>query len=252
MSARVLVVDDDDVGRATMADLLRLEGYRVDEAAGGREALDRLAVQPYDVVLLDLKMPGVDGVAVLRGAAESAPETEIVVFTAHGSMESAIQAVRHGAYDYLLKPASTQEVVACIARAAERRQERARERRLIESSQAALAELLDAGGGVDRVRWAETVLEPATRRLSGPLGEAELTPAELRLLLALLRQRGRVVEYVALVDQVQGYTVDAWEAPGMLRPVVSRLRHKVELVGGDPGRISTVRGSGYVLEGRGE
>ena len=248
MTSRVLVVDDDDVGRATMADLLRLEGYRVDDAAGGRQALDRLAGEPYDVVLLDLKMPGVDGVAVLQGAAEVAPETQIVVFTAHGSMETAIQAIRHGAYDYLLKPASTAEVVACIARAAAHHEERARERRLLESSAAALADVRAAGNGGDRVQWAGMALEPATRRLSGPQGEAELTPAELRLLLALLRRRGHVAEYVALVDQVQGYTVDAWEAPGMLRPVVSRLRHKVRLVGGQPGRIATVRGSGYVLE----
>ncbi len=146
MSSRVLVVDDDDVGRATMADILRLEGYQVDEAGGGREALARLARDAYDVVLLDLKMPGVDGVAVLQGAAEVAPETQVVVFTAHGSMESAIQAVRHGAYDYLLKPASAADVVACIARAAARRQARSRERRLVQSSEAALAELRGADG----------------------------------------------------------------------------------------------------------
>jgi DNA-binding response OmpR family regulator len=198
-------------------------------------------------MLLDLKMPGVDGVAVLRQSADIAPETQVVVFTAHGSMESAIQAVRHGAYDYLLKPASTAEVVACITRAAERGQQRARERRLIEDPTSAFLEGRLADGGEDRVEWSNVVLETRTRRLSGPRGELELTPAELRLLVSLLRRPGQVAEYTALVNQVQGYRVDAWEAPGMLRPVVSRLREKIRRIGGPAQAISTVRGVGYVL-----
>jgi len=248
MAPRILVVDDDATGRATMAELLRLEGYLVDEASGGRAALERLAVEAYDVMLLDLKMPDLDGVAVLKGAAQIASETQAVVFTAHGSMESAIQAVRHGAYDYLLKPASTAEVVACIARALERGQARARQRRLAEHAQAALAELGRDGQAAEQIEWAGVTLATSTRRLTGPRGEVELTPAEHRLLLAHLRRRGRVADYGALVDQVQGYRVDAWEAPGMLRPVVSRLRRKVRHVGGPADGIATIRGVGYVLE----
>jgi DNA-binding response OmpR family regulator len=238
MAARVLVVDDDDVGRMTLSEILHLEGFEVAEADGGRAALERLREGGFDVMLLDLKMPDLDGVAVLEQASELAPETEVIVFTAHGSLESAIQAVRHGAYDYLLKPTGTQEILETVRRAAERRAQKAAARPGAGPGETVPAELELPGLSLDVDR----------RWLQGGGGGVELTPAETRLLLSLYRRRGQVITCEALVAEVQGYPVESWEAPAMIRPLVSRLRDKLKQAGGDPDCIGTVRGSGYVLQ----
>lgn len=254
MAERVLVVDDDELGRRTLAEILMLEGFDVVEAEGGRAAIEALGFSPFDVVLLDLKMPDVDGVAVLEAASHLAPDAQVIVFTAHGSLESAIEAVRHGAFDYLLKPVSSREIVACVRRAVEKRRSLLRRQRLLAHLEQAMREL-QAGEGPGEahvVTIGEIRLDASRRRLVRGEQEVELTPAELRLLLALHRQRGRVVGYRELVDQVQGYQVEAWEAPAMVRPVVSRLREKLRQVGGEAESIETVRGSGYVLRDSGE
>jgi DNA-binding response OmpR family regulator len=240
VAARVLVVDDDDVGRMTLTEILHLEGFEVVEAEGGRAALERLREGGYDVMLLDLKMPDLDGVAVLQQTADLAPETEVIVFTAHGSLESAIQAVRHGAYDYLLKPTSTQDILETVRRAAERKEQKAK---AAEAAAPGIREDLPPEIELGGLR-----LDVDRRFLACEAGGVELTPAEMRLLLALFRRQGKVVSCEDLVREVQGYTVEAWEAPAMIRPVISRLRLKLKQAGGSAESIGTVRGTGYLLE----
>jgi DNA-binding response OmpR family regulator len=251
---QVLVVDDDDVGRRTLAEILRLEGLEVEEASGGREAIRRLGESAYDVMLLDLKMPEVDGLAVLEVSERGAPDTQVIIFTAHGSLESAIQAVRHGAYDYVLKPTSSREILASVKRAIERRQglRRDREEAVRKAQPPATAEEGGLHGGEEEVILGEIRLEVERRRLLGRERSVELTPAEMRLLLALRGRQGHLVDHRELVERVQGYQVESWEAAAMVRPVVSRLRRKLLLVGASPGWIVTVRGAGYLLaEGEG-
>jgi DNA-binding response OmpR family regulator len=240
---RVLVVDDDDVGRMTLSEILHLEGFEVAEADGGRAALERLREGGFDVMLLDLKMPDLDGVAVLEQTADLSPETEVIVFTAHGSLESAIKAVRHGAYDYLLKPTGTQEILATVRRAAERRAQKAGAHLGVGAAAGASAAGLPGELDLPGLR-----LDVDRRWLQGGGQGVELTPAETRLLLTLYRRRGSVVTCDELVGEVQGYTVESWEAPGMIRPLVSRLRDKLKQAGGNPDCIGTVRGSGYILQ----
>lgn len=232
MAARVLVVDDEDVGRQTLAEILRLEGFEVSEASGGRQALAALAARPFEVMLLDLKMPDLDGVSVLEQAATLAPSTRVIVFTAHGSLDSAIQAVRRHAADYLLKPTASEDVLAVV-------------RRVV--AEAGAAPGLPAGLAGRTLHAGELALDLDTRRLRGSQSELVLTPAEARLFAALHAQRGRVVGHAELVRQVQGYAVESWEAPAMLRPVISRLREKVREAGGPEDWIATVRGAGYLM-----
>src|SRR5690348_15195924 len=101
---RILVVDDQRNMRATTAMLLRSEGYDVREAGGGEEALSSLSEREADVLLTDLKMEPMDGLALLTKALENAPKMQVIVMTAYGSIESAVEAMRRGAYDYLTKP----------------------------------------------------------------------------------------------------------------------------------------------------
>ncbi|HET8722929.1 MAG TPA: sigma-54 dependent transcriptional regulator [Anaeromyxobacteraceae bacterium] len=119
--ARVLVVDDQRNMRVTTAMLLRQAGLDVAEADGGEEALARLAAEPFDVVLTDLRMGEVGGMDVLRGALELSPSVQVIVMTAFGSIESAVEAVRQGACDYLTKPFQSEELRLRVGRAVERR-----------------------------------------------------------------------------------------------------------------------------------
>ena len=116
----VLVVDDQRNMRATTALVLRSEGYQVSEAQDGNEALALLSGTPVDLLLTDLKMEPMDGLTLARRALEVSPQTQVVVMTAYGSIESAVQAMRLGAYDYVAKPFKDGELVHRVEQALER------------------------------------------------------------------------------------------------------------------------------------
>ena len=118
--ARVLVVDDQRNMRATTAMLLRAAGYEVLEANDGEEALRLLGNSGVDLLLTDLKMEPMDGMSLLRRGLEISPQTQVILMTAFGSIESAVEAMRHGAYDYVTKPFQERELVHRVARAVER------------------------------------------------------------------------------------------------------------------------------------
>jgi len=117
---KVLLVDDDEFALWGMAKVLGGEGYQVVTAASGSEALELLKQDSFDLVLTDLKMPGVDGLEVLRQAKEIAPQAIVLILTGYASLESAIEALREGAYDYLVKPCSGDELKLKIERGLER------------------------------------------------------------------------------------------------------------------------------------
>ncbi len=120
--ARVLVVDDEKGLRSFLSGCLSTEGHKVDEAADGEAALVRLRAQAYDLMITDLKMPGMDGLALLEAAFVEQPDLQAILLTAHGTVEGAVQAMRLGAFDYLQKPVSgPAEVRLLAARALERR-----------------------------------------------------------------------------------------------------------------------------------
>lgn len=117
----VLIVDDERVIRESFSRVLLKEGYTVTAVESGRLALERAADEPFDIVLLDLKMPGLDGMETLRHLKEIDPEVVSIMITGYPTIESAVQAVKLGAYDYLTKPSSPDELRIAVARAAERR-----------------------------------------------------------------------------------------------------------------------------------
>ena len=117
---RVLVVDDDQFALRSIAKVLEGESYQVATAASGSEAIDLLKQDSFDLILADLKMPGIDGLEVLRQTREIAPQAVVLIFTGYASLESAIEALREGAYDYLVKPCSTDELRLKIEKGLER------------------------------------------------------------------------------------------------------------------------------------
>ena len=110
MMARVLVADDEAKLGKLVAEALELDGHAVSRAQGGRAALVELAARPYDVVITDLRMPEVDGLQVLREARRKEPPPEVIVMTAYGTAESAVEAMKSGAADYLTKPFAMDEL----------------------------------------------------------------------------------------------------------------------------------------------
>jgi len=125
--ARILIVDDERTTRHTLARLFERMGYRADKAASGQKALEHLAHQRFDLVILDLQMPGMDGLEVLKTARPLSPDTVFIILTAYGTLESAITAIRHGAFDYLLKPSSVKDIVHAVKAGLAERQRQLRQ-----------------------------------------------------------------------------------------------------------------------------
>ncbi len=260
MKGRILIVDDEPATRHTLQELLQLEGYDVESVAGGREALQALQQGKYDVMILDLRMPDVDGEEVLRRLGPLGLDVGVIMLTGHGSLESAIEALRHQAYDYLLKPVQPQDLLKSVRRTLERVQTQRRNRRLLGQLEQMLRQIQDegfSGGAYSR----EGEVMPATlelpngvvvdlgrRKLRYGKVEVHLTPTEARLLHILLQHRDQVLSHQILVEFVHGYRVEPWEAPEILRPIVSRLRRKLEKVPRGRQWIVSVRGTGYMLD----
>jgi two-component system response regulator HydG len=118
---KILVVDDQRNMRTTLAMMLRGAGYEVDEAASGEQGRENGATGAYDVVITDLRMGDYDGIDVLRGVKEAQPMTEVIVMTAYGTIENAVEAMRAGAFDYIQKPFTEQELIVKVSRALESR-----------------------------------------------------------------------------------------------------------------------------------
>lgn len=133
--ARILVVDDEDRFRQSLCRLLRAEGYPVEAACDGGEALNKLVTGQFDVVLLDMKMPGMSGAEVFGEIQLQGFDVETVCLTGHTSISDAMELLHNGVFDYLLKPASLPEIVNTV--------QRAMERKLLRHGEIGLTELLD-------------------------------------------------------------------------------------------------------------
>lgn len=238
--ANLLVVDDEPVERQALTEILRLEGYYVASVGNGEAAIDYVRLNNVDIVLLDLRMPGMGGLDVAKVINRIAPDVEIIVLTAYGSMETAIDALRHRVHDYLLKPASPTQILESVERGLARHQHkiRARERAFTGSEDENAVIALDDG----------IVIDFGRRLVKFNSQTVFLTPAEGRLLKILVENMGRVFSHRDLVLLVQGYSATQQEAPEILRPLVSRLRQKLMDIPTLAERIVSVRGTGYLFD----
>jgi two-component system, NtrC family, response regulator PilR len=118
-AASVLVVEDNELERQITAETLREEGFRVEEAPNGKRAMEQLALGQFDVVLTDLMMPGMSGEELLDAVRQTYPGSQVVMLTAHGTIESAVKAMKNGAFSYLEKPTDREKLVAAVGKAAE-------------------------------------------------------------------------------------------------------------------------------------
>ncbi|WP_405941254.1 response regulator transcription factor [Streptomyces sp. NBC_00207] len=229
VTGRVLVVDDDPTVSEVVAGYLERAGYTVERAADGPAALDAAARHRPDLVVLDLMLPGMDGLEVcrrLRARADGRPSVPVVMLTARGDEDDRILGLEVGADDYVTKPFSPRELVLRV---------RSVLRRASSAAPAGEPRLMAAGLAVD----------PAARRATRDGAELPLTLREFDLLVYFLRHPGQVCDRERLMREVWG-----WDF-GDLSTVtvhVRRLRSKIEKDPADPQLIRTVWGAGYRFE----
>lgn len=242
MKSNILVVDDENVARQSLTDILKLEGYNVASASNGQAAVEHVRTHPIDLMIVDLRMPGMDGLEVVQVVNQVAPDTEIVLLTAFASTDSAVKALRLRVHDYLMKPAAPAQVIASVKKGLARRmaklQSKSNSGEVAEIDETAIEYKLKDG----------TVVDLSRRQIRTGKKVEHLTPAEGRLLRILMENSGKVFSHRELVLLVQGYDTSQREAPEILRPLVSRLRHKLEKFPALSERVASVRGTGYLYE----
>lgn len=242
MKSNILVVDDEPVARQSLTDILRLEGFSVNSVPNGQAAVEYVRTNAVELIVVDLRMPGMDGLEVIQVVNQISPETEVILLTAFGTTETAIQALRLRVHDYLLKPAPPAQVVSSVKKGLVRREARLKARGGGISS-------MDVDEGISDFSLKDgTHIDLSRRQIRKKDQIVHLTPAEGRLLKVLIDNPGRVYSHRELVLLVQGYDTSQREAPEILRPLVSRLRHKLEPFAALSDRIISVRGTGYLYE----
>jgi two-component system OmpR family response regulator len=223
---RILVVDDEEHITELLAMGLGFNGFDVERQATGRAALDAVALQRPDLIVLDVMLPDLDGFEVakrLRQAEGAGTRTPIIFLTARDTTADKVEGLRLGSDDYVTKPFSIEE--------------------LIERVRAVLRRSSGAGPGAARLSYADLELDEETRDIWRAGKLIELTPTEYKLLHYLLSNARRVLTRDQILEHVWEYTF-AGNA-SVLETYISYLRHKIDAV--DPPLIHTVRGVGYSL-----
>ena len=261
--ARVLTVDDEASIRLTLTAMLRRAGYDVASAENGEEAVALLERQTFDLMLVDLKMPGMDGMQVVAAARQRQPDIAIIVLTGHGSLDTAIEGLHQGVFDYMLKTAEPAQVIERVKAGLEARQQQQRQKTLLDVVGSAVQELRGAaspaGDTSGPSNAGERILTIGALRLDAwrqiaSLAERTLplTPTEFRVLLCLAEHAGSMMSYTQLVRCAQGYDAEELEAGELIKPHIHHLRQKLEPDPSTPRYILNVRGKGYMLSPMGE
>jgi DNA-binding response OmpR family regulator len=236
-AVNTLVVDDEASIRFFLEETLQQLGHKVVTAANGEEALDRLREASFDLVVLDLMLGGrVDGIRVLESVKWRWPETVVVILTAHGSLDSALAAIREGVDGYLLKPAEPEDLWQTVQTALERRTRLARPQPVEEQEHV--------------LRHGPFTID-LDRQLVIKDGEAlELTSSEFDLLAHLVKNAYRAISPQELVRVVRQYdSEDLYESRQIIKWYIHRLRQRVESNPSNPVHIITARGVGYRFVG---
>jgi DNA-binding response OmpR family regulator len=260
-ACKILVMDDEMVLRQTLARILQQAGFEVTTAENGEQGLAFLETTTFDLVYLDIRMPGLTGLAVLKRIHASHPDLPVVLFTAQPDLNSAVEALRSGATDYLLKPLKPEVILERTKTILAVRQKEQRKRALqaqIETLQAELRSLAGeedaalpparAAASPDRyLKRGALVLDLHARRLSIGERTVSLPPTSFDYLLVLARHSPQVVDYQTLVAEAQGFQAEPTEARELSKWHIHHIRQAIEPDERHPTHLFNVRGSGYRL-----
>jgi DNA-binding response OmpR family regulator len=269
----ILVIDDEPHLRRSLMLILQRAGYQVTIAGSASEARHYLQAGPYDLIFLDLKMPEVDGLTFLAEIRTRYPDLPVLILTAHATLESAMEAVRQGARDYLLKPIRPEAILARVAQVLEAQARPRRQREIASQLDQLVTELkyLDGPQAPDQsadvaapstpaAAPIATTLEPDrylqrgrltldlhTRRVLLRDQQILLPPVTFDYLVTLMRHSPNPVTYETLVEESQGFRVSRTEAREIARGRIHALRKALEQDQRRPEFVITVRNTGYNL-----
>lgn len=258
---RILVADDEEGTRKAIMRALQLSGYAVWGATNGNEVFSILENEQIDLLLLDLRMPEMDGLQVMQQIIQDRSELIVIVLTAHATLESAITAVKAGAFDYLKKPQPIASIKLAIQEALERKTTETRRQQLLQIARETIETLQEGeqkSGKVDPRRkiksWPNSVFSLLCQQrllhvqCNGEQHIIELTADQCAILSLLAERPGKVFTAESIAHEALGYPdLDAFESLSIVRPHIQRLRRRLKSSAECAGFIKTVRGSGYLL-----
>jgi len=262
LTGRILVIDDEPALRQSFTRILQKAGHDVTTAANGKEGLSLVSEHPFDLVYLDIRMPDMNGLDILKSIHEKFPELPVILFTAQPDLNSALEALRHGAKDYLLKPLKPEVMVERTELVLVDQQKERRKRELQQKIDALQSELSilenkdekqektdqQVNNLDDRfLKRGDLVLDLLARRLTVKGTPAELPPTSFDYLLSLARHAPNLVDYQTIVSEAQGYETDAREAQELTKWHIHNIRQAIEPDMRKPIYVINVRGTGYRL-----
>lgn len=227
---RILLVEDEPTIRTAVRDALRSQGHDVDDTIDGAEGLRRARQGGYDLIVLDLMLPGLDGLEVCRALRRDGNRTPIIVLTARGGEDDRVRGLQVGADDYVAKPFSVRELLARVA------------------AQLRRGEWGAAASGPARLEAGDVTVDLG--RLEARRGSEAveaLTPREVEILRYLALHRGRIVSRAEFLTAVWGYPAGAAIETRTVENTIVKLRHKVERDPRRPALVLTVHGAGWKL-----
>jgi two-component system OmpR family response regulator len=225
---RLLVIEDDRQAAAYVAKGLAESGHSVDTAHNGGDGLLLAASTPYDLLIVDRMLPGLDGLALVKTLRATGNATPILFLSALGEVDDRVKGLRAGGDDYLVKPYAFSELLARIEALGRRPRDTA---------------------PTTVLQVADLAMDLLTRRVTRSGREIDLQPREFRLLEELMRHAGQVMTRTMLLEKVWDYSFDP--QTNVIDVHISRLRQKIDK-GYDPPLIHTVRGAGYSLRAPGQ
>ncbi len=260
----ILIIDDEPKLARSLALILQRAGYRVSTAATAHEGLQALQAGAFDLVFLDIKLPDQSGIQLLPQIRSLYPDMPVIILTAHASLETAIEAVRSGATDYLLKPIDPEAILARVKKIHEDLQQPKRRREISNKIQSLLEELHTAESGVTSpfglstpsspndptrfIKRGDLVLDLHTRHVALRDRDIPMAPSTFDYLVTLTRHSPQPVPYDTMVMESQGYQgLSRIEAKEITRWQVHELRKALEEDVRHPQLIITVRDIGYRL-----
>jgi DNA-binding response OmpR family regulator len=262
MGEKILIIDDEASLRETLGRILQLAGFTVQAASDGRQALELVKDQDFNLAYLDLHLPGMDGIQILKEIRKYQPKLPVIMLTGFGTLQSAVEALRLGAIDYLLKPFDPEVLIARTRVILEEQALEFRKQELRAKIASLQAELLSleqetpAPPPADQPvpepqnrfhKAGRMVLDLQAKRATFGDHVLNLPPATFDYLVVLARYSPEVVSYRRLVTEAQNYQVDHVEARELAKWHVHVLRQSLETDPQNPQFILNVRGMGYRL-----
>lgn len=261
ISGHILIIDDEATLRKTLARILQQAGFEVTTAENAEQGLAYLKTTQFDLIFTDLRMPGIQGLDALRAIHKNHPTLPVILFTAQPDVNSAVEALRHGAIDYLLKPLKPEVIIERTQTILLQQQKEKRKREILlqmETLQIELKHLENSETSTPSVEVKPTeqerfikrgaiVLDLHTRRIIINEEIIPLPPTSFDYLLVLARHAPNVVDYQTLVAEAQGYQAETRDAQELTKWHIHQLRQAFDKDAQNPSYLINVRGKGYRL-----